>query len=288
MVRAGNRMTSRSILAGLCAVVLGATLLTPARAAEKPLSSDDVILMLLAGASSDKMLSLIEQRGVDFRMNPDLAQKFHNAGADDLVIETLQKAVVKPAETLQSPARPSPPDAPAPAAPPASRKETPPPATSAKRGAPSDGDSYPFAPAVALVDLSGQKVSLADLKGQVVALNFWATWCPRCRAAIPRLMDLQDKYRAQGLRIIGLSIDESPKAVRKYFEMQAVNYPVAMADFKTRRDFGGISGVPTTILIGRDGRIYFTRVGAPEGAGLSHYLESEIKMLLNSPGKSVV
>ena len=70
--------------------------------------------------------------------------------------------------------------------------------------------------------------------------------------------------------------------------MQTVNYPVAMADFKTRRDFGGISGVPTTFLIGRDGRIHFTRVGVPEGNGLARYLEAEIKMLLNpSAGKDL-
>jgi thiol-disulfide isomerase/thioredoxin len=200
------------------------------------------------------------------------------------VIEALQKAVVKSSAAAPEALKPLPPAAPpAPAAPPPSKKAMPPQPASSKRGGPPDEQDHPYAPALSLVDLSGQKVSLSDLKGQVVALNFWATWCPRCRAALPHLMDLQDKYRAQGLRVIGLSIDESPKAVRKYFEMQRVNYPVAMADFKTRRDFGGISGVPTTVLIGRDGRIYFTRVGVPEGAGISHYLESEIKMLLDLP-----
>jgi hypothetical protein len=117
MEGAANRMMSKRIFAGLCAVILGATLAVPARAAEKPLSAEDVTLMLLAGASTDKMLVIIEQRGIDFRMNPDLAQKFHNAGADDLVIEALQKAVVKPAAAAPEALKPLPPTAPAAPAP---------------------------------------------------------------------------------------------------------------------------------------------------------------------------
>lgn len=111
------------ILAGFCAVVMAAALAAPARAEEKPLTADDVSLMLLAGATTEKMLTLIEKRGIDFRMNPDLAQKFHNAGADDLVIEALQKAVVKVSTSAPAAAAPRPaasasgsPDAPAPAA----------------------------------------------------------------------------------------------------------------------------------------------------------------------------
>jgi hypothetical protein len=108
------------LLTALAMVLLaGACLARPALAAEKPLSSDDVTLMLLAGASTDKMLAIIAERGIDFRMNPDLAQKFHNAGADDLVIEALQKAVVKPPAAAPQAPPPAPP-APAGAPPPAS------------------------------------------------------------------------------------------------------------------------------------------------------------------------
>jgi len=119
MVRVGVGM--KRILTGLCAAMLATALAVPARAAEKPLSSDDVILMLLAGASSDKMLAIIEQRGIDFRMNPDLAQKFHNSGADDLVIDALQKAVVKPSAAAPEALKPLPPAAPPAAAPAAAR-----------------------------------------------------------------------------------------------------------------------------------------------------------------------
>jgi hypothetical protein len=102
MAGADESMTRKKILAGLCAAILALTLTAPARAAEKPLSADDVVLMLLAGASTDKMLAIIEQRGIDFRLNPDLAQKFHNAGADDLVIDALQKASVRPDPTAKT------------------------------------------------------------------------------------------------------------------------------------------------------------------------------------------
>jgi hypothetical protein len=100
------------LLAGLMAVAV--------RAAEKPLDADDVTLLLLGGASTDRMVALIGQRGVSFRMTPDLAKKFHDAGADDLVIEALQKAGAK--AQVSPPAATTPPPSPEPAA-------TPPPAS---------------------------------------------------------------------------------------------------------------------------------------------------------------
>ncbi|MGD0923096.1 MAG: redoxin domain-containing protein, partial [Terriglobia bacterium] len=152
------------------------------RAADKPLSQDDVTLLLLGGATTEKMLTLIEQRGVDFRMTPDLAKRFHDAGADDIVIEALQKAgaKVQPATVATPPAPPASNQGQASSSQsPAATPTTPPPTTSEA----SAGDEHPLAPAFSLVDLSGQRLDLADYKGQVVLLNFWATWCPRCRAA---------------------------------------------------------------------------------------------------------
>ena len=100
-------------LVGLSIVLVCCALVSNVAAAEKPLTQDDVTLLLLGGASTDKMLALIEQRGIDFHMNPDLAKKFHDAGADDLVIEALQKAGVR-AQITPAPAA----SAPQPAAPP--------------------------------------------------------------------------------------------------------------------------------------------------------------------------
>ena len=97
-------------LAGFSIVLLCCALVSNVAAAEKPLTQDDVTLLLLGGASTDKMLALIEQRGIDFHMNPDLAKKFHDAGADDLVIEALQKAGVR-APITPAPAASAPPPA---------------------------------------------------------------------------------------------------------------------------------------------------------------------------------
>jgi hypothetical protein len=105
---AGNRKRARTLMKRVLAIVgvLVLAFLTAGvtRAAVKPLSQDDVTLLLLGGATTEKMLTLIEQRGIDFRMTPDLAKKFHDAGADDMVIEALQKAGanVKPAAPRSS------------------------------------------------------------------------------------------------------------------------------------------------------------------------------------------
>ena len=82
-------------LGRLAVLILASLMAVAVRAAEKPLDPDDVTLLLLGGASTDRMVALIEQRGLSFRMGPDLAKKFHDAGADDVVIEALQKASAK-------------------------------------------------------------------------------------------------------------------------------------------------------------------------------------------------
>ena len=103
----------------LILALLGGVLAGPVRAAEKPLTVDDVTLLLLGGANTDKMLSLINQRGIDFHMNPDLAKKFHDAGADDMVIEALQKAPEKAPTAPAAANIPQPSTAPQSSAPPA-------------------------------------------------------------------------------------------------------------------------------------------------------------------------
>jgi hypothetical protein len=108
-IKKGERTVAKRAGAVIAVLVLACLTLGTMRAADKPLSQDDITLLLLGGASTEKMLTLIEQRGVDFRMNPDLAKKFHDAGADDLVIEALQKAGarVQPATAVTAPAPPA-------------------------------------------------------------------------------------------------------------------------------------------------------------------------------------
>ena len=143
------------------------------------------------------------------------------------------------------------------------------------RPALAQGD-HPMAPAFSVKDLSGRTVTLADYKGKVVLLDFWATWCGPCRIEIPGFVELQDRYRLDGLALIGISIDDNPEPVRDFYREFKMNYAVALGNENLSALYGGILGLPTTFLIGRDGRIYAKHIGATDIS----VFEEEIKELL--------
>jgi thiol-disulfide isomerase/thioredoxin len=145
----------------------------------------------------------------------------------------------------------------------------------ATRATKSDSN-FPAAPQFSLVSLSGEKINLDDYKGKVVLLDFWATWCGPCRIEIPGFVQLQNKYGSQGLAIIGVSMDDGPAPVRQFYAEFHMNYPVAMGSDKLGELYGGVLGLPTSFLIGRDGRIYAKHVGFTDAS----VFESEIKELL--------
>ena len=136
------------------------------------------------------------------------------------------------------------------------------------------------APEFSLTDLSGNKLDLATYRGKVVLLDFWATWCAPCRAEIPRLVDLQNRYRDRGLRIIGISLDDDAKPVAKFYEQFKIDYPVAMGDADLAERYGGILGLPVSFLIGCDGRIYVKHTGETDVS----LMEQEIRPLLERRG----
>jgi len=135
---------------------------------------------------------------------------------------------------------------------------------------------HSLAPEFSLPELSGQTLVLSAYRGKVVVLDFWATWCDPCREEIPHLVDLQNKYRDQGLQIIGISMDDGPEPVRDFYQRYRMNYPVALGNAKIGELYGGVLGLPIAFLIGRDGRIAAKHIGATD---LS-VLEREIKALL--------
>ncbi|MGH9449501.1 MAG: TlpA family protein disulfide reductase [Terriglobia bacterium] len=143
---------------------------------------------------------------------------------------------------------------------------------------------YPLAPDFSLTDLDGQTISLANFRGKVVILDFWATWCGPCRMEIPGFVQLQQKYGPQGFQIIGVSMDNGPQPVREFYQQFHMNYPVAMGNEKLGELYGGIIGLPTTFVIGRDGRIYDKIPGAVE-PGL---FDTEIRTLLAAPANTEV
>lgn len=132
--------------------------------------------------------------------------------------------------------------------------------------------------AFTLKDMNGKDVKLADLKGKVVMLNFWATWCGPCRMEIPWFVDLQEKYRSQGFRAIGISIDDPPDALPPFARRFKVNYPLVVGRDRedVQRAFGPVFAVPLTVLIGRDGTVCIKHIGPVS----KEQFESEIKALL--------
>ena len=119
------------------------------------------------------------------------------------------------------------------------------------------------APAWALKDVNGAAVTSDQFKGKVVVIDFWATWCPPCRAEIPGYVELVKKYGKDGLVIVGVSMDEAgPGVVKTFSEKFGVNYPMVMGDEKMLAAFGGIEALPTTFLIDRNGQIRDRKVGS--------------------------
>ena len=117
------------------------------------------------------------------------------------------------------------------------------------------------APAFTLKDLDGREISPASLRGKVVIVNFWATWCGPCRAEIPDLVALQEKYK-DTLQVIGISEDEAGVDVVKRFAAEhKINYPVAMTTPEIEKLFPGISALPTSFILDRESRVVQKHVG---------------------------
>jgi peroxiredoxin len=128
-----------------------------------------------------------------------------------------------------------------------------------------------------LKDLNGKSVKLSDFKGKVVILDFWATWCPPCRAEIPNFIDLQTQYKDKGLVIVGISLDQGgPGVVSAFVQAQKINYPIVMGDEGVSTAYGNIQAIPTTFIIDTNGNI----VGRHEGYTEKSAFESEIQKLL--------
>lgn len=134
------------------------------------------------------------------------------------------------------------------------------------------------APDFTSADNSGALLRLSDFKGNVIVLNFWATWCSPCSQETPWFIDFQRKYGNRGLVVVGVSLDDDGwKSVRPFMNQTGVNYRVIIGDPRIARLYGGLDSLPTTVIVDRSGRIVATHVGI-----ISHDdLETGIQALLN-------
>jgi cytochrome c biogenesis protein CcmG/thiol:disulfide interchange protein DsbE len=141
-------------------------------------------------------------------------------------------------------------------------------------------------PAVTFKDLQGKDIPLDSLKGKVVVVNFWATWCDPCRVEIPWMIGFQQKYADKGFTMLGVAMDEDGKASVDPFiqstkfdvggQQLAMNYPIVLGNDDIADKFGGMLGLPTTLVISREGKIVKRYIGLANEADL----DKQIKDLL--------
>jgi thiol-disulfide isomerase/thioredoxin len=130
--------------------------------------------------------------------------------------------------------------------------------------------------------ISGGKpgLSLASLKGKMVILDFWATWCGPCRMEIPGLVEIYEKYHSKGLEIIGLSTEGQDGHPQEYFDKfiagNRINYPLGLASLETLREYG-VRNIPATYFIDKQGKIAISFVGTRSGDDLTAAVEALFK-----------
>jgi peroxiredoxin len=113
----------------------------------------------------------------------------------------------------------------------------------------------------------GQRVSLAGTSGRVVLLNFWATWCQECRSEMPAFERLHREFSTQGLAVVGINAREGTTTIREYAKELRLTFPLILDPKGTINAAYGVIGLPTTFLIGRDGRPVALAIGPREWSG---------------------
>ena len=154
------------------------------------------------------------------------------------------------------------------------------------KGGTPKADAGAPAPELSLKGLDGKDINLAQYRGKVVLVNFWATWCEPCRFEIPWLIEMQQKYGNKGFTVLGVAMDEegksavAPFVAKEQFEVSGrksvMSYPIVLGNDDIAEKFGGLLGYPTSILISRDGKQVKRITGLISYEEISRAIESQL------------
>jgi peroxiredoxin len=139
-------------------------------------------------------------------------------------------------------------------------------------------------------DMTGKDVKLADYRGKVILLDFWATWCGPCKYEIPSFVKLQEQYGKDGLQIIGVSVDDTIDKLEPFVKEYKMNYPVlqGLGHNDVQDAYGPIWGIPISVLISRDGKICTKHMGLPSIKSSSDPLEKAVKDVFEAEIKALL
>ncbi len=134
------------------------------------------------------------------------------------------------------------------------------------------------APDFALKGNSGKNLKLSEHRGEVVMINFWATWCGPCRQELPLLNSLHEKYRKAGFTLLGVNVDDRPDAALVMAKKLGITFPVLFDSEKRVSRLYDVNAMPSTVLIDRDGKVRYIHLGYRAGYETSY--ENQVRELL--------
>src|SRR5215475_3911815 len=145
------------------------------------------------------------------------------------------------------------------------------------------------APNFTLQTLDGKNLSLSDLRGKAVLVNFWATWCGPCKIETPWLVEMQKQYGSQGLQVVGVAMDDSGKdEISNFAKEMGMNYPVLLGKEAVGDAYGGVPALPESFFVGRDGKIVDRIIGLRDRQDIEDSVKKALKTESASTGTNTI